>query len=60
MLILAEPIARPAAPTLAFPVIDASYRIAGRGEPVVVFAAPRHALPLAKPNDRSAHAVAAE
>ena len=56
----AEPCARPRRTDAPFPVIDASYRIAGRGEPVVVFAAPRHTLPFAKPNDRSAHAVAAE
>lgn len=56
----AEPSACPAAPTLAFPLIDGFYRIAGRADPMIEFAERRPTLPLEKPNAGAAHAVAAE
>jgi hypothetical protein len=59
--LIAKPIGRSVAPPLAgvpFPMIDGCYRITGRTQPVVVFAAPCPTFPL--PNDGSPHAVAAE
>ena len=55
----AELSACPAAPTLAFPLIDGFYRITGRAEPMIEFAEPRPTLPLETPNAGAAHAVAA-
>ena len=53
----AEPAAAP--PANGVRMIEGIYRITGRAEPIIVFAAPHPTLPLEKPTDRAAHAVAA-
>lgn len=59
-VISAATISAAATPANGVRMIDGIYRITGRAEPMIVFAAPHPTLPLEKPTDRSAHAVAAE